>query len=61
VGLFEGRIRADLEETGMGFDREVEMIRIVAEMDLLTTPYALTAEEAAAMASGARMSSSPKM
>src|SRR6202051_4775872 len=30
VGLFEGRIRANMEETGMGFDREVEMIRIAA-------------------------------
>ena len=50
VGLFEGRIRANMEETGMGFDREVEMIRIAAEMDLLTTPYAFTVDEAAAMA-----------
>ena len=50
VGLFEGRIRANMEETGMGFDREVEMIRIAAEMDLLTTPYAFKPEEAAAMA-----------
>jgi predicted TIM-barrel enzyme len=50
VGLFEGRIRANMEETGMGFDREVEMIRIAAEMDFLTTPYAFNPEEAAAMA-----------
>ena len=50
MGLFEGRIRANMEETGMGFDREVEMIRVAAEMDLLTTPYAFTPEEAAAMA-----------
>ena len=50
VGLFEGRIRANMEETGMGFDLEVEMIRVAAEMDLLTTPYAFTPEEAAAMA-----------
>jgi predicted TIM-barrel enzyme len=50
VGLFEGRIRANMEETGMGFDREVEMIRIAADMDFLTTPYAFTPEEAAAMA-----------
>jgi predicted TIM-barrel enzyme len=49
VGLFEGRIRANLEETGMGFDREVEMIRIAHELDLLTTPYAFTADEAVAM------------
>ena len=50
VGLFEGRIRANLEETGMGFDREVEMIRLAGELDLLTTPYAFTADEARAMA-----------
>lgn len=46
VGLFEGRIRANLEETGMGFDREVEMIRIAREMDLFTSPYAFTPQEA---------------
>src|SRR6202050_2957161 len=50
VGLFEGRIRANMEETGMGFDLEVEMIRVAAEMDFLTTPYAFKPEEAAAMA-----------
>ena len=49
VGLFEGRIRANMEETGMGFDREVEMIRIAREMDLLTTPYVFNTEEAVAM------------
>ena len=50
VGLFEGRIRANMEETGMGFGLEVEMIRVAAELDMLTTPYAFTPEEAAAMA-----------
>ncbi len=49
VGLFEGRIRANMEETGMGFDREVEMIRLAHEMDLLTTPYVFNADEAVAM------------
>ena len=49
VGLFEGRIRANMEETGMGFDREVEMIRIAHELDLLTTPYAFNKDEAIAM------------
>jgi predicted TIM-barrel enzyme len=49
VGLFEGRIRANMEETGMGFDREVEMIRIAADLDLLTTPYVFNPEEAVAM------------
>ena len=50
VGLFEGRIRANMEETGMGYDREVEMIRIAGELDLLTTPYVFTPDEARAMA-----------
>ena len=51
VGLFEGRIRDNLEETGMGFDREVEMIRIAHELDLLTTPYVFNTDEAKAMTS----------
>lgn len=49
VGLFEGRIRANMEETGMGYNREIEMIRQAAELDLLTTPYVFTTDEAAAM------------
>jgi predicted TIM-barrel enzyme len=50
VGLFDGTFRANLEETGMGYGREVEMIRLAREMDLLTTPYVFTPEEAARMA-----------
>jgi predicted TIM-barrel enzyme len=50
VGLFEGRMRDNFEETGMGYDKEVEMIRIAHEMDLLTTPYAFTEQEAVDMA-----------
>lgn len=50
VGLLEGRFRANLEETGMGYDKEVEMVRIAHEMDLLTTPYAFNTEEAIEMA-----------
>ncbi len=50
VGLFDGTFRANLEATGMGYDKEVEMIRLAHEMDLLTTPYAFTPEEARAMA-----------
>jgi predicted TIM-barrel enzyme len=49
VGLFEGRIRANMEETGMGFDREIEMIRIAGDLDLLTTPYAFNPDEAIEM------------
>ena len=46
VGLFDGKFRANLEATGMGYDKEVEMIRLAHEMDLFTTPYAFTADEA---------------
>jgi predicted TIM-barrel enzyme len=50
VGLIDGVFRANLEETGMGFGLEVDMIRLAHEMDLLTTPYAFDPEQAAAMA-----------
>jgi predicted TIM-barrel enzyme len=49
VGLFDGKFRANLEATGMGYEKEVEMIRLAHEMDLFTTPYAFTADEARAM------------
>ena len=49
VGLFDGIFRANIEATGMGYDKEVEMIRLAHEMDLFTTPYAFTADEAKAM------------
>lgn len=50
VGLIDGSFRANLEETGMGYDTEVELIRLAHEQDLLTTPYAFTASEAEQMA-----------
>ncbi|HEY0983338.1 phosphoenolpyruvate hydrolase family protein [Schlesneria sp.] len=50
VGLIDGQFRLGLEETGMGYDREVEMIRMAGEMGLLTTPYCFNVEEAEAMA-----------
>lgn len=50
VGLFDGNFRRNLEETGMGYGLEVEMIARAHEKDLLTTPYVFSAEEAAAMA-----------
>ena len=50
VGLFDGLIRTNLEETGMGYGLEVEMIRIASEMGLLTTPYAFTPQEGEQMA-----------
>ncbi|XP_077244309.1 TIM-barrel signal transduction protein [Tasmannia lanceolata] len=50
VGLFDGSFRQNLEETGMGYSLEVEMIRKAHGMGLLTTPYAFNKEEALAMA-----------
>ena len=50
VGLFDGTIRTGLEETGMGYGLEVDMIGLAREMDLLTTPYCFNADEATAMA-----------
>lgn len=50
VGLIDGEFRANLQETNMGYDREVEMIRLAREMDLLTTPYVFKPDEAAQMA-----------
>ncbi len=46
VGLIDGNFRANLEETGMGFRLEVELIAAARGLDLLTTPYAFNAEEA---------------
>ncbi len=50
VGLIDGRFRANLEETGMGYALEVAMIRQAHALDLLTTPYVFSAADAAAMA-----------
>ena len=50
VGLFDGVIRAQLEETGMGYGLEVEVIRAAHELDLLTTPYVFSEQNAADMA-----------
>jgi predicted TIM-barrel enzyme len=50
VGLIDGRFRAGLEETGMGYGREVEMIAEAHARDLLTTPYVFEPKEAEAMA-----------
>ncbi len=50
VGLIDGTFRTNLEETGMGFGLEVDMIRIACQMNLLTTPYAFNPDEAAALA-----------
>jgi len=50
VGLIDGVFRQNLEETGMGYDLEVEMIRLAHELDMLTTPYCFNEEEARKMA-----------
>jgi predicted TIM-barrel enzyme len=50
VGLIDGVFRANLEETGMGYGPEVEMVRMAHDMDLITTPYAFNEEEARMMA-----------
>jgi predicted TIM-barrel enzyme len=49
VGLFDGTFRQNLEETGMGYGLEVEMIRAASELGLLTCPYVFTPEDARAM------------
>ncbi|KAF4383298.1 hypothetical protein F8388_009329 [Cannabis sativa] len=50
VGLFDGNFRQNLEETGMGYSLEVEMIGKAHKMGLLTTPYAFNQDEAVEMA-----------
>src|SRR5713101_8140281 len=50
VGLFDGTIRVGLEETGMGYGLEVDMIRLAHERDFLTAPYVFDDDEATAMA-----------
>ncbi|MFZ5675679.1 MAG: phosphoenolpyruvate hydrolase family protein [Pseudomonadota bacterium] len=49
VGLFDGRMRANLEETGMGYGLEVDLIRLAHAKNMLTTPYAFTVDEAVQM------------
>lgn len=50
VGLIDGLFRQNLEETGMSFDLEVEMIAAAHELDMLTCPYVFTPQEAEKMA-----------
>ena len=50
VGLIDGVFRANLEETGMSYGLEVDMIAKARSKDMLTTPYVFNADEAAAMA-----------
>ena len=50
VGLIDGTFRANLEETGMGYGHEIDMIRAAHALDLLTTPYVFSEDDAAEMA-----------
>ena len=50
VGLIDGVFRANLEETGMSYGLEVDMIRAAHQKDLLTTPYVFNEDDARAMA-----------
>lgn len=50
VGLIDGNFRANLEETGMSYSQEIEMIAMAHDKDMLTTPYVFSAQDAAAMA-----------
>ena len=49
VGLFDGRMRANMEATGLSYQKEVDLIRLAHEMDLLTTPYVFNEDEARRM------------
>ena len=49
VGLIDGTFRQNLEETGISYALEVEMIRLAHERDLLTTPYVFDPQQAEAM------------
>ena len=49
VGLFDGVMRDNMEATGMGYNKEVEMIRAAHELDLFTSPYVFNVDEARAM------------
>jgi len=50
LGIIDGRFRAELEQTGMSYDMEVDAIAMANERDLLTTPYVFSADNAVSMA-----------
>ena len=50
IGLIDGTFRANLEETGMSYSQEIDMIRMAHEKDLFTTPYVFSEDDATAMA-----------
>jgi predicted TIM-barrel enzyme len=49
VGIIDGVFRSNLEGTGMGYDKEVEMVRLAHELDLFTSPYVFDEDQARAM------------
>ncbi|KAI4177957.1 MAG: hypothetical protein LQ343_000041 [Gyalolechia ehrenbergii] len=49
VGLIDGKFRQNLEETGMSYDLEVDMIKAARELDMVTTPYVFNVDEAERM------------
>lgn len=49
VGLFDGKMRTNLEETGMGYGLEVDLVAAARDLDLLTTPYVFSTDEAERM------------
>ncbi|MBR2689418.1 MAG: phosphoenolpyruvate hydrolase family protein [Aquamicrobium sp.] len=49
VGLIDGKFRANLEETGMGYAMEVDLVRLARSKDMLTTPYVFSVDDAKAM------------
>ncbi|MEO0427584.1 MAG: phosphoenolpyruvate hydrolase family protein [Pseudomonadota bacterium] len=50
VGLIDGNFRANLEETGMGYGHEIDLVALAHQKDMLTTPYVFSEADAAAMA-----------
>ncbi len=50
VGLIDGNFRANLEETGMSYNQEIDVVRMAHEKDMLTTPYVFSEDDATAMA-----------
>jgi predicted TIM-barrel enzyme len=50
AGLYDGKFRRHIDATGLGYPREVELIRLCRERDVFTVAYAFSPEEAAAMA-----------
>lgn len=50
VGLYDGNFRANIEATGMGYAKEVEVVRLAHELDMFTSPYVFNEDDAKAMA-----------